>query len=72
MSNKPKNNQGTKLGQSEPAPTSTPWRMMDGKWWGNNFLLGSRSLLVNHGGYLSCIFLLTTYLLTTHKQVVSE
>jgi hypothetical protein len=35
-------------GHNEPAPTSAPWRM-DGKWWGNSFLLGSRSL-ANHGG----------------------
>jgi hypothetical protein len=32
----------------EPAPTSTPWRMDDGKWWGNSFLLGFSSL-ANHG-----------------------
>jgi hypothetical protein len=36
------------VGQSEPAPTSAPWRM-DDKWSGNNFLLDSSSL-VNHGG----------------------
>jgi hypothetical protein len=34
------------------------------------FLLGFSSL-VNLGNYLSC-FSLTTYLLTTHKQVVSR
>ncbi len=43
---------------------------MDGKWSGNSFLLVS-STLANHGGYLSCL-LFTTYLLTTHKQVVSR
>jgi hypothetical protein len=32
----------------------TQWRM-DGKWWGNSLLLGSRSL-ANHGGYLSFFF----------------
>ncbi len=36
------------LGHSELAPTSAPWRM-NGKWWGNSFLLGSSSL-ANHGG----------------------
>jgi hypothetical protein len=35
-------------GQSEPAPTSAPWRM-DGKWSGNSFLLDSNPL-ANHGG----------------------
>ncbi len=56
------------LGQSEPAPTSTPWRMND-KWSGNNFLLGSSSL-ANHGGYLSCFFLFfsPTYLPTNNPQ----
>jgi hypothetical protein len=34
-------------GHSESAPTSAPWRM-NGKWSGNNFLLGSSSL-ANHG-----------------------
>jgi hypothetical protein len=43
---------------------------MDGKWSGNSFLLVS-STLANHGDYLSCL-LFTTYLLTTHKQVVSR
>jgi len=31
------------MGKSEPAPTIAPWRT-DGKWLGNNFLLGSSSL----------------------------
>jgi hypothetical protein len=35
-------------------------RWMDGKWSGNSFLLGSSSL-ANHGGYLSCFFLLPAY-----------
>ncbi len=35
------------MGKSEPAPTIAPWRM-DGKWLGNNSLLGSSSL-ANHG-----------------------
>jgi hypothetical protein len=34
-------------GHSEPAPNA-PWRM-NGKWSGNSFLLGSRSL-ANHRG----------------------
>jgi hypothetical protein len=46
-----------------------PWRM-NSKWSGNSFLLGSSSL-VNHGSYLTCFFF-STYLLTTHKQVVSR
>jgi hypothetical protein len=29
-------------GQSEPAPSSAPWKK-DGKWPGNNFLLGFSS-----------------------------
>jgi hypothetical protein len=49
--------------------TSAPWRM-DGKWLGNNCLLGSNSL-ANHGGWLSCIYF-TTYLLTTHQKVVNK
>jgi hypothetical protein len=36
------------LGNCEPTLTGAPWRM-DGKWFGNNFLLGSSSL-ANHGG----------------------
>jgi hypothetical protein len=40
-------------GNSESAPT-TASRRMDGKWSGNNFLLGSSSLANNHG----CYFLL--------------
>jgi len=40
-------------GNSEPAPT-TASRRMDGKWSGNNFLLGSSSLANHHG----CYFLL--------------
>jgi hypothetical protein len=56
------------LGHSEPAPTTTaPWRM-DGKWSGNNFLLGSSSL-ANHGGLAQLLFF---FLLPTHNQVVSR
>jgi hypothetical protein len=51
-------------GHSEPAPTSTPWRM-DGKWSGNSFLLGS-SYLANHGGLAQ--LLLFSYLLTNNPQ----
>jgi len=58
-----------KSGHSEPAPTSAPWKM-NGKWSGNNFLLGSSSL-ANYRGYLNCFFF-PTHLLTTHKQVVSK
>jgi hypothetical protein len=53
-------------GHSEPAHTSAPWRM-NGKWSGNNFLLGSSSL-ANHGGYLSCILF---YLPTNSQQAES-
>jgi hypothetical protein len=42
--------------KSEPAPTSAPWRM-DVKRSGNNFLLDS-SCQLNHGGYITCLFLL--------------
>ncbi len=58
-----------KSGHSEPAPPSAPWKM-NGKWSGNNFLMGSSSR-ANRGGYLNCI-LFPTYLITTHKQVVSK
>jgi len=43
---------------------------MDDKWSENSFLLGFSSL-ANHGVYFSCSFF-STYLLTTHKQVVSR
>jgi hypothetical protein len=38
----------TLTANSEPAPTSAPWRM-DDKWSENNFLLHFSSL-ANHGG----------------------
>jgi hypothetical protein len=50
-------------GDSEPAPTSAPWRM-DGKWSGNSFLLGSSSL-ANHD---SLAHLLLFYNLPTNNQ----
>jgi hypothetical protein len=43
---------------------------MDGKWSQNSFQLGF-SCLVNHSGVSSVAFL-TTYLLATHKQIVSR
>jgi hypothetical protein len=57
--------------QSEPAPTCSTMKdgWMDDKLSGNSFLLAC-SFLANHCGYLSCFFF-PTYLLTTHKQVVS-
>jgi hypothetical protein len=55
------------LGHSEPAPTtSAPWKM-DGKWYGNNFPLGSSSL-ANHGDFAPLLFIL----LPTRNQVVSR
>jgi len=54
---------------NEPTPTSVPWRM-NGKWSGNGFLFRSSSL-TNHGGY-SLVAFFTTYLLTTHKEVISR
>jgi len=50
----------SKLGQSEPAPTSAAWKMDDGKWVGNKLPLGSSSL-ANHGGHLGYFFLISFY-----------
>jgi hypothetical protein len=52
---------------SEPTLVSTPLRM-NGKWLGNNFLLGSGSL-TNHGQLAQDFF--PNHLLPIHKQVVS-
>jgi len=50
----------------QPTPTNAPWRM-DGKWIGNNFLLGFNSLVNDGTGYPSSHF---QYLTTNnHLQV---
>ncbi len=52
--------------QQHPPVHHEGWMISD---LGNSFLLGS-SCLANHGGYLSTFFVMT-YLLTTHKEVIS-
>ncbi len=54
----------TKSGHSEPAPKSAPWKW-NGKWSGNNFLLGSSSL-ANNGFSPQLLFF--SYLPTYNPQ----
>ncbi len=53
----------------QPTPTNAPWRI-DGKWIGNNYLLGFNSLVNDGIGYPNSHF---QYLTTNnHLQVVTR
>jgi hypothetical protein len=41
-----------------PATTKMLGPMMDGKWSGNSFLLGSSPLLANYGGWVALFYYL--------------